>query len=240
MRMQLRFTLKNPEIKLDYHPCLVSFMKKALMNYDKNFFDLYYGNGTQIKSFSFSVRLPRPKFQKENVLLSSNRIEINWSALDERDALIFYNAFLTQKAHEFALPDDNTMSLQKIIIQPEKKISKTQIIVKMCSPFVIRIHDKATHKNRYVSCSDTDFIEAAKNSIMLQTHLLRIDTSLMQGFSVEGVKTWDCIVKTFNHTVSGILGVLKLEGKPEFLEMLYKSGIGSNRSIGFGLFEVIY
>ncbi|TCS77240.1 CRISPR-associated endoribonuclease Cas6 [Pectinatus cerevisiiphilus] len=240
MRMQLSFSLKKAQLPVDYRASCVSFMKNALCSYNKKFFELYYNNGAKIKSFSFSLRLPKPEFKKNEILLAGDKIEFNWSALDERDALIFYNAFLGKKNKAFELGDNNAMMLNNLVILPEHKITQSQIVIKLLSPFVVRIHDKTNNTNRYVKCSDADFPEKAKEAVAAQISMLELNTALIKGFRIENIQTKNCIVKTFHHTVDGTIGVLRLQGQPQLLDILYKAGIGANRSIGFGLFEKVY
>ncbi|MBB5337030.1 CRISPR-associated endoribonuclease Cas6 [Pectinatus brassicae] len=240
MRIQLKFSLKKLQLPIDYRAACVSFMKGALDNYDKRFFDLYYNNGAKIKNYAFSVRIPKPEFKANKIILATDKIELNWSAADERDAIIFYNAFLGRKDKMFELCDDNAMTLEKILILPEHKITQTQLIIKMLSPFIIRVHNKENNTNRYVKYDDNDFAEQAKAAITAQIAMMGLSTSLLIGFSITPVQVKKCVVKTFKHTCDGTIGVLHLQGKPELLNILYKAGIGANRSIGFGLFEKIY
>lgn len=239
MRLQLNFLLKKPELPLDYRAACVSFMKSALGNYDKRFFDLYYNDGAKIKSFAFSLRLPKPEFQQNKIILSINKAEFNWSAFDDRDALIFYNAFLGMKGKKFELANDNAMTLDKLIILPEYKVNQPQMLIKMLSPMIVRLHDKANNKNRYVKYMDDDFSQKAEEAILAQIEMMGLSASLLTKFSIEPVQAKNCVVKTFGHTADGTIGVLKLQGQPELLNILYKAGMGANRSIGFGLFEKI-
>ncbi|WP_196593241.1 CRISPR-associated endoribonuclease Cas6 [Pectinatus sottacetonis] len=240
MRIQLKFCLKKPQLPIDYRAACVSFMKSALGNYDKRFFDLYYDNGAQIKSYAFSVRIPRPKFETDKIILAGDKIELNWSAADERDAIIFYNAFLERKKKIFELKDDNAMTLEKIVILPEHKITQPQLIIKMLSPFIVRIHNKENNTNRYVKYDDDDFMEQARKTITAQIEMMGLNTSLLTGFTIKPVQARKCVVKTFKHTCDGTIGILQMQGQPELLNILYRAGMGANRSIGFGLFEKIY
>ena len=47
------------------------------------------------------------------------------------------------------------------------------------------------------------------------------------------------VVKHYNQFIESSIGSFILEGNPAVLDYLYKACVGSRRSSGFGLFEVI-
>ena len=59
------------------------------------------------------------------------------------------------------------------------------------------------------------------------------------GFSIEVVKGKKVVVPVFGRNTDASLGVYKIKGNPELLNVLYLSGMGVRRSEGHGKFEIV-
>ena len=57
--------------------------------------------------------------------------------------------------------------------------------------------------------------------------------------SIQKIKCDTVVKKTFGTCISCSKGIFQISAKPETLDFLYKSGVGSRRSEGFGMFDVI-
>ena len=66
-------------------------------------------------------------------------------------------------------------------------------------------------------------------------------TSLsMENFSVTPVKAKKIVARVWRRPIDATIGILKLTGSPELLNFLYASALGSRRSEGHGLWDIIW
>lgn len=240
MRFSVVFELSKMELPKDFRPVFVSFLKNCLSHYGQAFFDEYYKDrDTIMKSFTFGVRMNRPKFNGGVVLLGGNRITFTLSTFDMRDGMIIYNAVMQRKLFTFPLPNQNSMKIISVNMVNLATINQSEIVVKMLSPLVVREHDKASNTDVYVDCSQEDFAERTKTIVAAQLSRLGMDERLMDGFSITPVIPKKTVVLSFKFNIDVSLGVYKLSGNPKLLNFLHQAGIGSRRSQGFGMFEVL-
>ena len=61
----------------------------------------------------------------------------------------------------------------------------------------------------------------------------------VNGIKIKPINARKTVVKFYEKNIESSIGEFLLEGSPELLQLLYDCGIGSKRSSGFGLFEVI-
>ena len=61
-----------------------------------------------------------------------------------------------------------------------------------------------------------------------------------EGFSIIPIKGKKVVADIFGRKVDANIGIYKLTGSPELLNILYLSAMGSRRSEGHGKFEVIW
>ena len=62
---------------------------------------------------------------------------------------------------------------------------------------------------------------------------------LIDNLIIEPLKMKEITVIHYNHPVKTNSGLIRFQGHPYILNYLYKAGIGSRRSQGFGLVEVV-
>mgnify|MGYP000558715272 FL=1 len=62
----------------------------------------------------------------------------------------------------------------------------------------------------------------------------------MENFSVTPVKAKKIVAQVWRRPTDATIGILKLTGTPELLNLLYASGVGSRRSEGHGLLNIIW
>ncbi|MCI8446780.1 MAG: CRISPR-associated endoribonuclease Cas6, partial [Bacilli bacterium] len=58
-------------------------------------------------------------------------------------------------------------------------------------------------------------------------------------FDIVPLKNKKTVVKLYHHSMNASLGIFQLKGNPELLDFLWKAGIGSHRSSGFGSFKIL-
>lgn len=251
MRIKLHFELENNIIPKDYRILILSFIKN---NLEKNFNESYkeiYGEKPTVKFFTFSVYLPKPKIEKEKIELDRNYFNVLFSIYDNKQFIEFYNSFNSMiiknenKENYYPLKD-NKMKLKNITMENEKNIMSNRVRIKFLSPLVLRNHKEITiNKKRkgadiYFDFNDSDFNEQINYSV---SRLIK-DLKLNEVNSNIKLKPYNnlarkTVVSFKNILINSSIGEYILEGDSELLNILYKTGIGSRRSEGFGMFEVI-
>ena len=251
MRIKLHFELENNTINKDYRILILSFIKN---NLEKNFNESYkeiYGEKPTVKFFTFSVYLPKPKIEKEKIELDRNYFNVLFSIYDNKQFIEFYNSFNSMiiknenKENYYPLKD-NKMKLKNITMVNEKNIMSNRVRIKFLSPLVLRNHKEITiNKKRkgadiYFDFNDSDFNEQINYSVSRLIKDLKLNgvnsNIKLKPYNNLARKT---VVSFKNILINSSIGEYILEGDSELLNILYKTGIGSRRSEGFGMFEVI-
>ena len=257
MRIKLHFELENNTINKDYRALILSFIKN---NLEKNFNESYkeiYGEKPTVKFFTFSVYLPKPKIEKEKIELDRNYFNILFSIYDNKQFIEFYNSFNSminkekendnKKNKKYSYPlKNNKMELKNITMVNEKNIMSNRVRIKFLSPLVLRNHKEITiNKKRkgadiYFDFNDSDFNEQINYSVSRLIKDLKLNgvnsNIKLKPYNNLARKT---VVSFKNILINSSIGEYILEGDSELLNILYKTGIGSRRSEGFGMFEVI-
>ena len=257
MRIKLHFELENNIIPKDYRILILSFIKN---NLEKNFNESYkeiYGEKPTVKFFTFSVYLPKPKIEKEKIELDRNYFNVLFSIYDNKQFIEFYNSFNSminkekendnKKNKKYSYPlKNNKMELKNITMVNEKNIMSNRIRIKFLSPLVLRNHkEKIINKKRkgkdiYFDFNDSDFNEQINYSVSRLIKDLKLNgvnsNIKLKPYNDLARKT---VVSFKNILINSSIGEYILEGDSELLNILYKTGIGSRRSEGFGMFEVI-
>ena len=251
MRIKLHFELENNIIPKDYRILILSFIKN---NLEKNFNESYkeiYGEKPTVKFFTFSVYLPKPKIEKEKIELDRNYFNVLFSIYDNKQFIEFYNSFnsmiIKNENKENSYPlKNNKMRLKNITTINEIIISSNRAIIKFLSPLVLRRHEeiaineKRKGKDIYFDFNDSDFNEQINYSVSRLIKDLKLNgvnsNIKLKPYNNLARKT---VVSFKNILINSSIGEYILEGDSELLNILYKTGIGSRRSEGFGMFEVI-
>lgn len=257
MRIKLHFELENNIIPKDYRILILSFIKN---NLEKNFNESYkeiYGEKPTVKFFTFSVYLPKPKIEKEKIELDRNYFNVLFSIYDNKQFIEFYNSFNSminkekendnKKNKKYSYPlKNNKMELKNITMVNEKNIMSNRVRIKFLSPLVLRNHKEITiNKKRkgadiYFDFNDSDFNEQINYSVSRLIKDLKLNgvnsNIKLKPYNNLARKT---VVSFKNILINSSIGEYILEGDSELLNILYKTGIGSRRSEGFGMFEVI-
>lgn len=255
MRIKLHFELENNTINKDYRALILSFIKNNLENNFNESYKEIYGEKPTVKFFTFSVYLPKPKIEKEKIELDRNYFNVLFSIYDNKQFIEFYNSFnsminkkIDNKENEkYSYPlKNNKMELKNITMVNEKNIISNRVRIKFLSPLVLRNHkEKMINKKRkgediYLDFNDSDFNEQINYSV---SRLIK-DLKLKEVNSNIKLKPYNnlarkTVVSFKNILINSSIGEYILEGDSELLNILYKTGIGSRRSEGFGMFEVI-
>ena len=72
MRLKLIFKLENNKIDFQYRKGIISWIKHALQEYNKDLYkEIYQGNNK--KTFTFATILSKPKFENQEITLENNQ-----------------------------------------------------------------------------------------------------------------------------------------------------------------------
>ncbi|KAF2955461.1 CRISPR-associated endoribonuclease Cas6 [Marinitoga sp. 38H-ov] len=234
MKLKLIFNLKSKEIPKDYRRIFLSFIKKTLESYDKSVFEEYFKNKDPIlKDYTFSVYFGKCRFE-ETIKIENDNISMFFSTHSYKTGLYFYNAFMSMKFIEFSIKN-NVLKLNNIIKLPEKNVYKNEITIKTLSPILIREHNK--EEDKYYYFDERNAIDILKNNINYQYNkLFKCENDELDIKVLDFKKT---TVLNYNKKLKSNLGIIKISGDKKMLDFIYKSGIGSKRSLGFGMVDII-
>jgi len=224
MKLKLKFKLDNKNIHVEYRKFFISYFKYCLSDVDQKYFDEYYNN-TNKKNFTFSVYIPNSKKINEEFFQSSEDIiTLNMSFLDERQGYLFYACFVRQINKYFNIPN-NRIQLISVDKMGEKTDFKDCVLVKTLSPICLVEHNKNNNKlDYYYSIEHKDYLDILKNKI---------------GVDIQNIELKKTIVKHYDIYLECTSGIFILNGHPNKIKQLYKSGIGNKTGQGFGMIEIL-
>jgi len=237
MRIIAEFALRQPNVPIDYYTVFQSFIKTALSRSDKPYYEELYKTN-KMKDFSFAAIFNKPIFQDDRILLDNLSVSFVVSSSDIELIIRFYNSFLSLKKEEFPLAFGNSMSLKTIRQVHLPVVMGNQAYIKFISPLLVRDHDAQTNRDYYLSYDDPSFFRVLVNSIKAQGIEI-LGKDITQGLMIVPVKPCRTVIKTFGNKLNGNLGIYKLTGSPFSINYLLNSGVGSRRSQGFGLFNLL-
>lgn len=237
MRIKLYFTLENTSIPIDYRRSIISFIKLSLINYSEKEFQKYYNKKDNIiKPYAFSVFFKNPKINGQEIIVEDKKFEINMTIENYETAITMYNAFNYQKNKKFSI-NQNSWILQNIVLMPEKEIKENKMSIKFQSPLCTR--KREGNKDYYYSFEKEKFEETLKINIKEQLKITNIPLELVDTLKITPIKAKKVIIKFYEKQLECSTGIFALEGDIELLNYLYKAGMGSKHSAGFGMFQIV-
>jgi CRISPR-associated endoribonuclease Cas6 len=240
MRMTIKFIAEQSWLPKDYRAIMLSVFKHCLLTHAPDFFEqLYQANNSAMKGFTFAAKLKKPVFERDIVRLAGNDFSITWSTADTREAITFYNAILAEKFNRFPLAKGNGIRPVDITVMPTRNIEQGEVVIKLRSPLVVREHNRDTGADYYYDYSDRNFMDKLKVVTARQASQLQLFGTDIEMLSLEPVTPKRTVIPLFGNKINVSLGVYKLTGDKKLINFLYNSGIGSRRSAGFGLFDIL-
>ena len=242
-RLKIDFEIRESSFYKNYRSYILSFIKHVLQMGNSDFFSELYLSGKPLqKDFTFSVYVPFAKdafkIPHNKVPLTKNEISICFSIFDYKTFVHFYNMFVNYRGKEDT--SKYPLVVKNISSVTQKSIAKDQISIKFLSPLVLRRHDKNTNKDYYIDCFHSDFndqLNVNVNAMLKKFELIFNDTQIkLEPIDQKSNRT---VVKFLDATIGCSYGRFVLSGDAKILSLLYKTGIGSRRSEGFGMFEVL-
>lgn len=237
--LKLEFQLETTEIPAELDKVLVSFLKATIENYSPALFEkLYNKNSSILKKYTWATCLPGARFTQEKTLLNQKRFTMTFSDADIGELIEFYNAFILMKYKPYSM-NQNSMRLMAVKIRNIPEIQDTELIIKMRSALIVRKHDSINNSDKYYTCKDLEFGEMVKENLSIFLEKLNLEMDISD-FSITPLKGKKVVTRTWGRLVDGSIGIYKITGNLELLNFLRAAGLGTRRSIGKGMWEVIY
>lgn len=242
MRFCLSLNLEKNEFPLDYRRVILSYIKNALLNCnDGKYYDSYFKDTIQ-KDYCFSVVLPRPKYMKDKILLENKLIKILFSTNDKnKTGFILFSAFISQKNKSFSIPNNNSMKLKNISNQKEQEITNSKVIFKTSkgSGICIRNHNKETNLDTYYTFNDENFQEQLKIVLKNQAITAGFSKYEVGNIKINPIQCKKVVVKHYKSYIDTTVGMFEMQGGSKLLQYFYNVGIGSRKSAGFGMLDLV-
>lgn len=241
MRFELKLLTDTLEVPTDYRPGLLSFIKSAISAYDKQYYaELFKNDDATQKKYCFSPYLPIEKIDQHHIVLRKSNIYITVSTGDPSTGMRVYNALgkMKNKQHKFF---EGNLTLEKIALLPDRQINTDKVLVKILSPILTRQHDRDTNTDKYLLIDGSiEAIERIKDNLRYQLQVLAPSlATYVDNFVIEPVNTKKVVVHHYGLLRDATAGTLTLLGHPLLLQHIYDYGLGSHRSAGYGLIDVL-
>ncbi|HEX2927712.1 MAG TPA: CRISPR-associated endoribonuclease Cas6 [Ruminiclostridium sp.] len=243
MRFHFTCELENNFLPVDYRRKIVSFLKYSIEKSSSDFYEELYGKGNNTnKDFAMSVYfVPETRIGRDNISVNSRKMIINLSTPDAYTGIQIYNAVSSQKFTWHKLSGENAIRVIKISNEKEKIITQGKAVFNTLSPIVIRDHNQETGKDWFYTFEDAAAQEILKRNLQreLKGKFSRDISHDIDKLNIDFGRMKKLIVQCYELKIPASLGVLSLEGEQYLLQYLYQRGLGSKRSLGFGMLELI-
>jgi CRISPR-associated endoribonuclease Cas6 len=242
MRIKLEFEVSKLELPLEYRRSFISFIKKSLsQSRDGIYLEKYYRDTNQ-KDFTWCMIFSNPHFTKEKIILENNTIKVIVSTEDvNKTGYILYMAFIAQKFKRFPLENDNFIVLKDIQQVTQQIITQDKCIFKTITgaPFALREHSKESNLDKYYSVANEDFEEVLTASLKRQALKEGFDSTMVDLIKARPINCRKAVIKHYGVLIDANIGLIEIEGSSIILQYFYQSGMGSRKSEGFGMVELI-
>lgn len=241
MRFNVEIELEKDTLPKDKNRLFLSFFKYIFKSYDENYFNnIYVDNFNRAKDFTWSLYMPDCKFLREDIIIPNKILILNYSTSSIEDGIIFYNSILNNINKPYNIKN-NSIIVKKINMVTERIIKSNIINFKTMSPIVVREHGGDNTKTWYYDLNDEKGRELFINNLKYQLlnkfgESRKLDIEEIE-FKLINNKTVK--VKNYDIEVLGNICKFTLIGKSYLLDYLYKSGIGSKKSSGFGMVDIL-
>lgn len=237
-QFKMLFRLEKNFLPREMDRVIVSFLKAATQKYSQEFYEnLYDKSKSIIKSFVYSYYLPGAKFCENKIELSRNEFTLFFSDADQTELLHLFNAFQGMRYKAYPM-NGNSMQLVSMRMQNLDEIRDNEIVIKFQSPLIVRRHNSIDNTDIYYTYEMDGFQETLKDNVRIFVEKLGM-TASVDDFSIEVIKARKVVVPVFGRNTDSSLGVFKLKGSCQLLNILYAAGLGVRRSEGHGKFIVI-
>lgn len=242
MRFCLILDIKENKFPIEYRKVVLSYIKNAISNCnDGKYYDEFFKDTVQ-KDYCFTVILPKSKFNKEQIELEKKEIKILFSTDNNyKTGFILYNAFIAQKNKAYPLPNNNYMTLKSIDNKKREEIVNTRAIFRttLGSALCVRDHDKESNKDNYYVYYDNEFREKLK--VVLTNQLLKkgFSEDEINSLKINPIQCKKIVIKHYRRYIDTTVGMFEIQGQNRILQHLYDVGLGSRKSMGFGMMDLV-
>lgn len=241
MRFSISFSTGQESIPIDYHRMILSFFKKAFEKSDPEYFsELYKDEVNKMKSYVFSVYFYKPEIMREEIKIHDKRFKVFISTYDTRDGIKIFNAFTSMRGNEHDYKGYKIIA-EHIDLLKEMVIKNDEVIFKTLSPIVIKQHEGDNKRTWYHSLENEEGRDLFVRNLKNQLEIVFGDEEKrdFEEIGFELIKNKMLKIKHYDIVVNCNHAIFKLRAKPYILDYFYKSGIGANRSRGFGFIDVM-
>lgn len=242
MRFYLTLKLEKEEFSLDYRRVILSYIKNAISSCnDGRYYDNYFKDTIQ-KDYCFSVILPKPKYMSDKIILDSKEIRVLFSTDDSRKTgFILFSAFISQKNKMFKIPNNNSMTLKNISNQKNQEITNSKVIFKTSqgSGLCVRDHNKETNIDKHYVFNDKLFQDKLKIVIKNQAINAGFSKDDVDSIKFNPIQCKKIVVKHYKSYIDSTVGMFEMQGNSKLLQYFYNVGLGSRKSAGFGMIDLI-
>ena len=238
--MQILLTIKNTgiiDIPVNYNYIIQSAIFHLIADVDeqyaKNLHNVAFGEKTKYKLFTFGELKGRIHFHEKKLYLEGDlRLEIRSVSAD------FIRVFsdISEKNAIFQL-GKHQLCIKEIDIA-DFQINEPLITVRTISPIVAKIQTE-DHKSIYFSPEDVRFIKRLREAFENKYAVVygkKPDSTI----DILPIYPHKKVVTNYKGTwITAYHGKFQLYGEPEYLQLLYDTGLGVKTSQGFGMVEIV-
>ncbi len=236
--MQIKLTLRPPEpvvLPLGHHHILQAIVYKLIGQGSEELHDhgAVYGD-RQYKMFTFGEL-------KGHYVVNKGRISfddhISWEVRSIDDGII---ESISENLYEGIFFGNTHVSDIAVKIS-ETHVADYDIEINMESPICIRHTDVIDRGESYCNPSEIDFYRGAEDNF-IRKYTAYAGEFPKEKIVLSQIKVGDkdrIVSKYKNGYIESYGGKYRLVGRPEYLDFLYQTGLGSRNSQGFGMFSVV-
>lgn len=239
MRIKANIELNKAELPLDYRRLFLSLLKHGLSKLDDNgeILERYFSSTVQ-KPYAFALFIPNGKFS-DKVYFDKPNVKLLFTTDNYQCFGDFYNALNILRKKWIGI-NNVQMRITSINLQTEDTITESCATIKLLSPLVLREHSRDTNHDRYYTVEDEEFEEKLRAIVASQLTALKQAPELADQLHVVNVKSArKTVVTHYGKRFATTIGTMTIVAPPTLLEWLRQTGMGSLRSSGFGMFDVI-
>lgn len=236
MRIIMSFSAENQRLPEDYRPFVMSYFKGALQREYPEVFNEFYGkDSVRAKAFCFCFYIRGMKKDNGFLISPSKSFQVIMSCADYWIMNYFYNSLIKSRGRIMQVDGGNRIKLVSINMKFCKDLKGETAHIKFLSPMLVRKHIKEGNKDYYLAFDSPDFLQTLDQNISLLSQQFDIPYTK---FSFRPIKPYAAPVRNMQMNFLANFGEYQLTTDNQLLNFLYKSGIGSRRGEGFGMFEV--
>lgn len=243
MRISLKFSFDKPlTLPSSYQRNVQGFIYHLINN--KQFSDFLhnegFGDSRTFKLFTFSLLKGKYTYNKKNHTVTF----FDYFYL-EISSLV--NDFIHEITKSLLSKEDLQLNHQKIKLFKykiiKKKIFNERIQVEMISPICVysTVEENDKKRTHYYSPNDEEFYQLIEDNFKRKFSSV-YQTNMSLDIKVNKIEVSDkdkLVMKYQNTVIIAYKGKYEIQGKRQYLDFLFHTGLGSKNSMGFGMFKII-